>query len=117
MHRFAKEFGVKATLHTSPHDLDGASEVAREILVGADRPTAFFCLADSMAYRVYAAARDLGLQIPGDVSVLGFDDDPVSGLLTPALSSYRWPIDLLVSSVVERTVRAVEEANAAVARS
>ena len=47
--------------------------------------------------------------VPDDVSVLGYDDNPVSALLTPPLSSYRWPTDLLISSVVERTLRAVDE--------
>jgi LacI family transcriptional regulator len=107
--RFAEEFDVVATLHTSPHDLLGASEVARAILQSPNRPTAFFCLADSMAYGVYAASRELGLDVPGDVSVLGYDDNPVSSLLTPPLSSYRWPIDLLIQSVVERTVRAIDD--------
>ncbi len=107
--RFAQEFDIVATLHTSPHDLVGASAVARDILQAPDRPTAFFCLADSMAYGVYAAARGLDLVVPDDVSVLGYDDNPVSALLTPALSSYRWPTDLLISSVVERTLRAVDE--------
>jgi LacI family transcriptional regulator len=109
VHRLAAELGIRATLHTSPYELDGAHAVAREILAGADPPTAFFCLADSMAYGVYAATRELGLRVPEDLSVLGYDDNPVSGLLTPPLSSYRWPIELLVSSVVERTVRAIDE--------
>ena len=49
-----------------------------------------------MAYGVYAAAARLGLRIPEDVSVLGYDDDPVSRLLTPPLSNFRWPVDELV---------------------
>ncbi|MGH8962956.1 MAG: LacI family DNA-binding transcriptional regulator [Jatrophihabitantaceae bacterium] len=105
----ADQLGLRITMHASPHDLDGARDVALQALRGADRPTAFFCLADSMAYGVYAAARELDLDVPTDVSVLGYDDRPVSRLLTPPLSSYRWPMDLLVSSVVERTVRAIED--------
>ncbi len=107
--RVAAQLGLEATLHTSPHDLDGESAVAREILTAADAPTALFCLADSMAYGVYDAARELNRRVPDDVSVIGFDDRPVSRLLTPPLSSYRWPLELLVSAVVERTVRAVDE--------
>ncbi|MGX7677407.1 LacI family DNA-binding transcriptional regulator [Jatrophihabitans sp. DSM 45814] len=109
VHRVAAELGITATLHTTPHDLDGAHAVARTVLLGTDPPTAFFCLADSMAYGVYAATRELSLQVPDDLSVLGYDDNPVSGLLTPPLSSYRWPIELLVASVVERTVRAIDD--------
>jgi LacI family transcriptional regulator len=65
-------------------------------------------LADSIAFGVYAAARDLELAVPEDVSVVGYDDLPVSRLLTPPLSSYRWPIEELVEAVVGRTVAAIE---------
>ena len=109
VHRIAAQLGLHATVQMAPHDLDGASAVARTLLSTPDRPTAVFCLADSMAYGVYAAARELSLSVPDDVSVLGYDDHPVSRLLTPPLSSFRWPVDLLVSTVVERMVRAVED--------
>lgn len=105
----AGRLGLEVDLHMSPHGPDGATTVARAILEPADRPTAVFCLADSMAYGVYAAARDLGLSIPDDVSVLGFDDHQLSRLLTPQMSTFRWPVDELVSSVVERTVRAIDD--------
>jgi LacI family transcriptional regulator len=108
VHQLAPELGITATLRTSPHDLDGASAVAHDALTGPHPPTAFLCLADSIAYGVYAAVRDLGLTVPDDVSVLGFDDHPVSRLLTPPLSSYRWPVEQLVAAVVERTLRAID---------
>lgn len=107
--RVADALKVTATLHSSTHDLDGASAVARGVLSGPDPPTAFLCLADSIAYGVYSAAGELELQVPRDVSVIGFDDNPVSRLLTPPLSSYRWPVDELVDAVVERTVRAMDD--------
>jgi LacI family transcriptional regulator len=107
--RAAKKLGMQFTLHMSPHELDGAAAVAEEVLTGDNPPTAIFCLADSMAYGVYAAAGSLGLRIPDDVSVLGYDDHPVARLLTPPLSNFRWPVDLLVSYAVERTVRAIDE--------
>ncbi|WP_051969215.1 LacI family DNA-binding transcriptional regulator [Kitasatospora azatica] len=109
VHRTGRELGLDVTLYASPHDLDGATAVARAVLTAANPPTAFLCLADSMAYGVYAAARELGLTVPDDVSVLGFDDHPLSRLLTPPLSSYRWPVEQLIDLVVERTVKAIEE--------
>jgi LacI family transcriptional regulator, galactose operon repressor len=107
--RVAAELSLQITLHRSPYELDAAAAVAREVLLAEDRPSAFFCLADSLAYGVYAAAGELGVRIPDDVSVLGYDDDPVSRLLTPPLSNFRWPVDVLVSHAVERTVRAIDE--------
>jgi LacI family transcriptional regulator len=106
--QMADELNLDARLYTSPNDLTGACAVALEVLHDPDPPTAFFCLADSMAYGVYAAARELDLCVPAQLSVLGYDDNAVSRLLDPPLSSYRWPTDVLVSSVVERTMRAIE---------
>jgi LacI family transcriptional regulator len=104
----AEELGIVATLCSSPYDLDGARAVAQAALSGDDPPTAFLCLADTIAYGVYAAAAELRLRVPADISVLGFDDNQVSRLLTPPMSTYRWPVTELVELVVERTVRAVD---------
>jgi LacI family transcriptional regulator len=107
--RVARKLGLHVSLYMSPHDLDGAAAVAADAITVAEPPTAFFCLADSMAYGVYAAADRLGLRIPDDVSVLGYDDHPVSRVLSPPLSNFRWPVDDVVRYAVERTVRAIDE--------
>ncbi|MGI8677279.1 MAG: LacI family DNA-binding transcriptional regulator [Jatrophihabitans sp.] len=107
--RVGRKLGMRISLHMSSHELDGAADVAEQALSQPQPPTAFFCLADSMAYGVYAAADRMGLRIPDDVSVLGYDDNPVSRLLTPPLSNFRWPVDMLVSYAVERTVRAIDD--------
>src|ERR1700712_411225 len=108
VHRVGPTLGIDVTLMTAPHDLAGATTVALEMLSAAGRPTAVLCLSDSLAYGVYAAARELGLRLPVDLSIMGFDDHPLSALLTPALSSYRWPAAELVATVVKRTVEAIE---------
>jgi len=108
VHRVGPTLGIDARLLTAPHDLAGATSAALGMLSSIDRPTAVLCLSDSLAYGVYAAARELGLQLPEDVSVMGFDDHPLSALLTPPLSSYRWPVEELVATVVQRTVEAIE---------
>lgn len=104
----ASTLGVTVTMHTSPHDLDGAAQAGRALLGVAHRPSAAFCLADSLAYGLYDAARSLGLDVPGDLSVLGYDDHPLSRLLTPGLSSYRWPVEELVQAAVNETLGAID---------
>lgn len=74
-----------------PNDGDAAAASARELLGRADRPTAVVCLTDVVAVGVYHAARELGLGIPGDVAVVGFDDAPFVGELTPGLTTIRAP--------------------------
>ena len=63
-----------------------------DILAAPDRPTAVFCFNDRMAWGMYQAAAALGLRIPDDVSIVGFDDVPlVAPVLRPGLTTARLP--------------------------
>ena len=73
---------------------DSSAEIGRltrELLDLPDRPTAIFYNNDHAAIRGYEAIRALGLRIPEDVSVVGFDGDPSCRLLTPTLATIRQP--------------------------
>ena len=56
------------------HDLEGLRGAIELELHRADRPTAIFALTNVCALASIKAARGLGLEIPGDVSIVGFDD-------------------------------------------
>ncbi|GAA3918705.1 LacI family DNA-binding transcriptional regulator [Microbacterium invictum] len=67
--------------------IDGGHRAARELLAGPDRPTAIFAASDEMAFGALFAARELGLEVPGDLSVVGVDGHEMSdffGLTTIA---------------------------------
>jgi LacI family transcriptional regulator len=104
----AERLGLDVSIISSPPALAAATEVAREVLSKVDRPTALFCFADSIAYGAYAAARELGLRIPDEVSVSGYDDHPMSALLTPALTTVDWNIDGIVRAAVRLILAAIE---------
>ena len=55
----------------------------------AEPPTAIFAGSDTQAMGVYAALRARGLSLPGDMSVVGFDDVPLASIVTPALTTVR----------------------------
>jgi LacI family transcriptional regulator len=55
------------------------------------RPTAIFAAKDQMAYGVLAAAEEHGLSVPGDIALVGFDDDAPSSHVRPALTTIRQP--------------------------
>jgi LacI family transcriptional regulator len=66
---------------------------AAEHLLALDHPpTAIFAGNDEMAFGVYAAAREAGLRIPEDLSVVGFDDSPIASRVWPGLTTVRLPI-------------------------
>ncbi|MFT3998107.1 MAG: LacI family DNA-binding transcriptional regulator [Asticcacaulis sp.] len=62
------------------------------LLSQSPRPTAIFASNDEMAVGVYKAAAELGLTIPEDLSVVGYDDAPIAARVTPGLTSVRAPI-------------------------
>jgi len=104
----AQRLGLRVAIVTSGHNLSAATATARRVLRERDRPTALFCFSDSIAYGAYAAAAELGLRIPQDVSVAGYDDHPVSGLLSPGLTTVGWEIGSIMRSAVRMVVAAIE---------
>ncbi|MCM0621681.1 LacI family DNA-binding transcriptional regulator [Nocardioides bruguierae] len=88
----------------TPHER--TFEVARQMLDRPDRPTALLCFSDSMAGQAVRAAESLGLAVPGDVSVVGFDDSPVAEAL--GLTTVAQPISEKGSLAVRLLVDAIE---------
>ncbi|MFA6115997.1 MAG: LacI family DNA-binding transcriptional regulator [Sphingomonas sp.] len=56
------------------------------------RPTAIFACNDEMAAGVLHAARQRGIDVPRDLSIVGFDDTPIAAHIWPPLTTVRWPI-------------------------
>ena len=104
----AVRLGLEVQIISTSLALAGATEVACEVLGGADRPTALFCFADSIAYGVYAASRRLGVAVPEEVSVCGYDDHPMSALLSPPLTTVDWDVDGIVRAAVRLVVAAID---------
>src|SRR5581483_1955527 len=103
----ASALGLDTQLVACAYSLNGSRPLAVELLRGADRPTAVLCLSDSIAYGVYAACAELGLSIPGDVSVAGFGDHPISHLLTPSLTSTLWDVDYVAELATGFLLKAI----------
>ena len=63
-----------------------------ELLVATPRPTAIFASNDEMAAGVLLAAKKRGIEVPYELSIVGFDDSPTASHMWPPLSTVRWPI-------------------------
>ena len=68
------------------------TQAASDLLRSASRPTAVFACNDNMALGVYEAAYGLGLRVPDDLSVIGFDDLVEARVASPPLTTVRQPI-------------------------
>lgn len=72
--------------------VDAGYEHGMELLDRADRPTAIFAGSDMQAIGVLRAARRLGLDVPGELSVIGYDNLPVAAWTDPALTTVNQPL-------------------------
>ncbi|MFJ9629351.1 LacI family DNA-binding transcriptional regulator [Streptomyces sp. NPDC101175] len=75
--------------------------------------TAVFAANDDMAIGLVRALTEAGLRVPGDVSVVGFDDIPVAAYVTPPLTTVRQPFDAVAQEGLKRLVHAIENPDAA----
>lgn len=69
-----------------------AERAAMRLLKSKDRPDGIFAVSDRVAIGVMEAARKLGISMPDELSVVGFNDEPVASLIHPTLSSVRQPV-------------------------
>lgn len=79
---------VVRTAHCRPDDGADAADLVLDP-AGGPRPTAVLCYSDAMAVGLVRALAERGLRVPDDVSVVGFDDNPVAARLNPALTTVR----------------------------
>ncbi len=70
---------------------EAAYDVMAQALAGGGRPRAVVCLNDRIAFGVYQALAEVGLEVPRDVSVVSFDDSELASWLRPSLSSIGLP--------------------------
>ncbi|HKW61761.1 MAG TPA: LacI family DNA-binding transcriptional regulator [Candidatus Acidoferrum sp.] len=73
--------------------LEGGRQAARELIASGFEPTAVICVNDFMAVGVLRQLRDLGMRVPEDVSVTGFDNIKLSEFCSPALTTVHIPRD------------------------
>ena len=77
---------------------DSGKQAARKLLRGSPMPTAIIASNDDMAAGAIVAARELGLDVPRDVSIVGFDDSPTASHTWPPLTTMRQPISEMASA-------------------
>lgn len=92
---------VEATIHNSQISRAHAAQVALDILARPSRPRAVYCSTDEQAYGVLFACHRLGLRVPDDVAVTGFDGTEHSAYSYPPLTTIRQPIPEIAERVID----------------
>jgi DNA-binding LacI/PurR family transcriptional regulator len=98
--------------------MDASDSIISDVLLDeSDRPTAVICSTDLLALRFIRQARKLGLDVPGDLSVVGFDGITVGAELSSALSTVVQPsvdigrraVELVIAQIHGQTIAAGSE--------
>lgn len=79
-------------------------EAGLRLLGGGDRPTAILAQNDDMAVGALLAARELGLDVPRDLSIVGFDDSEVSQISWPRITTVRQPVFEMAASAADMVI-------------
>lgn len=95
---------AELVLHPGDFTFSGGLGAGLALLDRAEPPTAIFAANDFMAAGVVAAATRLGLRIPRDLSIAGFDDSAVAHFIWPPLTTVRQPIRAMARSAIEYLV-------------
>ena len=104
--------GSRVTVAGQPGGYAGASAAARLLLDVEDPPSAVLCFSDAMAADLVRTAEELGARVPGDVSVIGFDDSPLAARMRPGLTTVRQDVDAKGRAAATALRRAIDASRA-----
>lgn len=93
-----------ALIARGAYTFETGKEAGAALLETANPPTAIFASNDVMAAGVVHVARERGLDVPGDLSVVGFDDTAIAATIWPPLTTVRWPIRTMARSAALKLI-------------
>lgn len=96
-------------LRYSNYMTEGGQQVALELLSESSRPTALFCANDLMAYGALLAAESLGIKVPEDLSIIGYDNTSVAEWARPPLTTIHQPTMAMGEAGVAYLLKQIEE--------
>jgi DNA-binding LacI/PurR family transcriptional regulator len=100
-----------------PNAVEPARRAALELLRDETPPTGILTMSDTLALGVLQAADELGVAVPGELSVVGFDDSPVAALAHPPLTTIAQPHAEKGRLAAEWLVRAIDRGSSGRGRS
>ena len=80
---------------------------SKELLKQQNEVTALFCSNDEMAFGAIQAVKDLGLKIPDDISIIGFDDVPKAAYSFPPLTTVKQPLQAMGEKAAELVIQQI----------
>jgi DNA-binding LacI/PurR family transcriptional regulator len=105
------DLGPDLIYHARDFTLEEGVSVVEQLLNAQPDVTAIFCENDLIALGAMRVAHERGINVPEDISIVGYDDIFVSRLVTPGLTTIRQPVDQLGDAAVSAIVRILEKSD------
>ena len=97
-------------------DINGGYDAAKQLLTEHPEITAIFCYNDMMAIGAVRACQQLGLRIPHDCAIIGFDDIAIASIIQPALTTISIDKYALGAEAARQLLRMLEDDSAVSSR-
>lgn len=91
------------------HSYEACYACTQKLLQLQERPTAIQCATEYTARAAYKAIYDMGLSIPEDISVVGFDNISIATTLYPPLTTVSQPLDQMAAVAVDKLIELIEK--------
>jgi DNA-binding LacI/PurR family transcriptional regulator len=104
-----KEAGLTSRVFPGTWAIDSGYQAGKEILELRELPTAIFCANDHLAIGVMKVLHERGIQIPEQVSIVGYDDIPESQYLMPSLTTIRPDFNGLGKAAIDKMIRKLRQ--------
>lgn len=92
-----------------PYTVENGSEAFEALMKGDTRPTAIMCINDVLAAGALQKAQEMGIDVPEDVSITGFDDIEIASLVTPKLTTVHVPHRDMGSLAAQELINLIEK--------
>lgn len=93
----------------APNTIDGGEQAATQVMAAPIRPTALVCHSDNLAVGAHVYLEQIGLRPGSHVALTGCDDDPMSRIMRPALTTVNQPVEQVAERVVDLLLRQIEK--------
>lgn len=92
-----------------PYEIEHGASALETLMAHFPRPTVVICANDVLAVGAIQRAREMGLNVPGDVSITGFDDIELASIVTPRLTTVQVPHRDMGHLAADELIRMIEE--------
>lgn len=101
--------GIEPAVEEGEYTYEGGYQAALRLLKGDLPPDAIFCANDIMALGAIDAAKSLGMSVPEDVSIVGFDDIKMASWPPYSLTTWRQPVDEMIEATINILLNKINE--------